>query len=76
LLLAFKSQQCWDAVHPGNFKIPMVIRGPGVGRQLGAEHSQRLGLLSGGSGLKIVLLTPYNIRFSGMLPSEFVLWAF
>ncbi|MFM8003595.1 MAG: alpha-ketoacid dehydrogenase subunit beta, partial [Dolichospermum sp.] len=26
----------------GNFKIPMVIRGPGgVGRQLGAEHSQR-----------------------------------
>lgn len=27
----------------GNFKCPMVIRGPGgVGRQLGAEHSQRL----------------------------------
>jgi len=27
----------------GNFKVPMVIRGPGgVGRQLGAEHSQRL----------------------------------
>jgi pyruvate dehydrogenase E1 component beta subunit len=27
----------------GNFNIPMVIRGPGgVGRQLGAEHSQRL----------------------------------
>jgi pyruvate/2-oxoglutarate/acetoin dehydrogenase E1 component len=26
----------------GNFKIPMVIRGPGgVGRQLGAEHSNR-----------------------------------
>jgi pyruvate dehydrogenase E1 component beta subunit len=27
----------------GNFKVPMVVRGPGgVGRQLGAEHSQRL----------------------------------
>ena len=27
----------------GQFKVPMVIRGPGgVGRQLGAEHSQRL----------------------------------
>merc|ERR1712097_139446 len=27
----------------GNFTVPMVVRGPGgVGRQLGAEHSQRL----------------------------------
>ena len=27
----------------GQYKVPMVIRGPGgVGRQLGAEHSQRL----------------------------------
>ena len=27
----------------GNFKVPIVVRGPGgVGRQLGAEHSQRL----------------------------------
>lgn len=27
----------------GQFKVPVVIRGPGgVGRQLGAEHSQRL----------------------------------
>ena len=27
----------------GNYKIPAVVRGPGgVGRQLGAEHSQRL----------------------------------
>ncbi|CAG9464504.1 unnamed protein product [Pedinophyceae sp. YPF-701] len=27
----------------GQFKVPMVVRGPGgVGRQLGAEHSQRL----------------------------------
>jgi pyruvate dehydrogenase E1 component beta subunit len=27
----------------GQFKVPVVVRGPGgVGRQLGAEHSQRL----------------------------------
>ena len=32
----------------GNFKIPIVIRGPGgVGRQLGAEHSQRPGKFYG-----------------------------
>jgi pyruvate dehydrogenase E1 component beta subunit len=38
----------------GNYKIPMVIRGPGgVGRQLGAEHSQEArGLLPGGAGAK------------------------
>lgn len=40
----------------GNFKIPMVIRGPGgVGRQLGAEHSQRLeAYFHAVPGLKIV----------------------
>uniref|UniRef100_A0A803N8I1 pyruvate dehydrogenase (acetyl-transferring) n=1 Tax=Chenopodium quinoa TaxID=63459 RepID=A0A803N8I1_CHEQI len=47
LLLSFN--QIWNncgMLHytsGGQFKIPMVIRGPGgVGRQLGAEHSQRL----------------------------------
>lgn len=47
----------------GNFKIPMVIRGPGgVGRQLGAEHSQRLeAYFQAVPGLKIVACsTPYN----------------
>ncbi|MGK7932265.1 MAG: alpha-ketoacid dehydrogenase subunit beta [Microcystaceae cyanobacterium] len=47
----------------GNFKIPMVIRGPGgVGRQLGAEHSQRLeAYFHAVPGLKIVACsTPYN----------------
>ena len=40
----------------GNFKIPIVIRGPGgVGRQLGAEHSQRLeAYFHAVPGLKIV----------------------
>ncbi len=40
----------------GNYKIPMVIRGPGgVGRQLGAEHSQRLeAYFHAVPGLKIV----------------------
>lgn len=40
----------------GQFKVPMVIRGPGgVGRQLGAEHSQRLeGYFNNVPGLKIV----------------------
>lgn len=47
LLLAFNqiSNNC-GMLHftsGGQFKVPMVIRGPGgVGRQLGAEHSQRL----------------------------------
>ncbi len=47
----------------GNFKIPLVIRGPGgVGRQLGAEHSQRLeAYFQAVPGLKIVACsTPYN----------------
>jgi pyruvate dehydrogenase E1 component beta subunit len=54
----------------GNFKIPAVIRGPGgVGRQLGAEHSQRLeAYFQGVPGLKIVACsTPYNAK--GLLKS-------
>ncbi len=49
----------------GNFKIPMVIRGPGgVGRQLGAEHSQRLeAYFQAVPGLKIVACsTPHNAK--------------
>lgn len=54
----------------GNFKLPMVIRGPGgVGRQLGAEHSQRLeAYFQAVPGLKIVTCsTPYNAK--GLLKS-------
>ncbi|NJM66702.1 MAG: alpha-ketoacid dehydrogenase subunit beta [Acaryochloris sp. RU_4_1] len=49
----------------GNFQVPMVIRGPGgVGRQLGAEHSQRLeAYFQAVPGLKIVACsTPYNAK--------------
>ena len=49
----------------GNYKIPMVIRGPGgVGRQLGAEHSQRLeAYFHAVPGLKIVACsTAYNSK--------------
>ncbi len=49
----------------GNFKIPMVIRGPGgVGNQLGAEHSQRLeAYFHAVPGLKIVACsTAYNAK--------------
>jgi pyruvate dehydrogenase E1 component beta subunit len=49
----------------GNFKIPVVIRGPGgVGRQLGAEHSQRLeAYFHAVPGLKIVACsTAYNAK--------------
>jgi pyruvate dehydrogenase E1 component beta subunit len=49
----------------GNFQIPMVIRGPGgVGRQLGAEHSQRLeAYFQAVPGLKIVACsTPKNAK--------------
>ncbi|RMF20646.1 MAG: alpha-ketoacid dehydrogenase subunit beta, partial [Cyanobacteria bacterium J083] len=49
----------------GNFTIPLVIRGPGgVGRQLGAEHSQRLeAYFHAVPGLKIVACsTPYNAK--------------
>ena len=54
----------------GNFRIPLVIRGPGgVGRQLGAEHSQRLeAYFQAIPGLKIVACsTPYNAK--GLLKS-------
>ena len=54
----------------GNFTIPIVIRGPGgVGRQLGAEHSQRLeAYFQAIPGLKIVACsTPYNAK--GLLKS-------
>nr|YP_009313924.1 Pyruvate dehydrogenase E1 component, beta subunit [Hommersandiophycus borowitzkae]SCW22178.1 Pyruvate dehydrogenase E1 component, beta subunit [Hommersandiophycus borowitzkae] len=49
----------------GNFTIPIVIRGPGgVGRQLGAEHSQRLeAYFQAIPGLKIIACsTPYNAK--------------
>jgi pyruvate dehydrogenase E1 component beta subunit len=49
----------------GNFKIPVVIRGPGgVGSQLGAEHSQRLeAYFQAVPGLKIVACsTPRNAK--------------
>ncbi|BAQ63040.1 pyruvate dehydrogenase E1 component beta subunit [Geminocystis sp. NIES-3708] len=54
----------------GNYKIPTVIRGPGgVGRQLGAEHSQRLeAYFQAVPGLKIVACsTAYNAK--GLLKS-------
>jgi pyruvate dehydrogenase E1 component beta subunit len=54
----------------GNFKIPMVIRGPGgVGKNLGAEHSQRLeAYFQAVPGIKIVSCsTPYNAK--GLLKS-------
>jgi len=54
----------------GNFRIPIVIRGPGgVGRQLGAEHSQRLeAYFQAIPGLKIIACsTPYNAK--GLLKS-------
>ncbi|WP_373478726.1 alpha-ketoacid dehydrogenase subunit beta [Geminocystis sp.] len=54
----------------GNYKIPVVIRGPGgVGRQLGAEHSQRLeAYFQAVPGLKIVACsTAYNAK--GLLKS-------
>lgn len=54
----------------GNFTIPLVIRGPGgVGRQLGAEHSQRLeAYFQAIPGLKMVACsTPYNAK--GLLKS-------
>ena len=49
----------------GNFKIPIVIRGPGgVGSRLGAEHSQRLeAYFHAVPGLKIVACsTAYNSK--------------
>ncbi|XP_002964995.2 pyruvate dehydrogenase E1 component subunit beta [Selaginella moellendorffii] len=49
----------------GQFKIPVVIRGPGgVGKQLGAEHSQRLeSYFQSVPGLQMVACsTPYNAK--------------
>lgn len=54
----------------GNYQIPIVVRGPGgVGRQLGAEHSQRLeAYFQAVPGLKIVACsTAYNAK--GLLKS-------
>jgi pyruvate dehydrogenase E1 component beta subunit len=54
----------------GNFKIPLVVRGPGgVGRNLGAEHSQRLeSYFQAVPGIKMVACsTPYNAK--GLLKS-------
>ena len=74
LLLAFNQISNNAGMLPytsgGNFKIPIVIRGPGgVGRQLGAEHSQRLeAYFQAIPGLKIVACsTPYNAK--GLLKS-------
>ncbi|WP_218080116.1 pyruvate dehydrogenase complex E1 component subunit beta [Anthocerotibacter panamensis] len=49
----------------GQFTVPMVVRGPGgVGRQLGAEHSQRLeAYFYGVPGLKIIApATPLDAK--------------
>lgn len=74
LLLAFNQISNNAGMLPytsgGNFQIPMVIRGPGgVGKQLGAEHSQRLeAYFQAIPGLKIVACsTPYNAK--GLLKS-------
>ena len=52
-------------VFGGNYTIPTVVRGPGgVGRQLGAEHSQRLeAYFHAVPGIKIVAVsTPTNAK--------------
>nr|YP_009394770.1 pyruvate dehydrogenase E1 component beta subunit [Polysiphonia elongata]ARW63332.1 pyruvate dehydrogenase E1 component beta subunit [Polysiphonia elongata] len=74
LLLAFNQISNNAGMLPytsgGNFQIPLVIRGPGgVGKQLGAEHSQRLeAYFQAIPGLKIVACsTPYNAK--GLLKS-------
>nr|ARW64988.1 pyruvate dehydrogenase E1 component beta subunit [Polysiphonia sertularioides] len=74
LLLAFNQISNNAGMLPytsgGNFQIPLVVRGPGgVGKQLGAEHSQRLETyFQAIPGLKIVACsTPYNAK--GLLKS-------
>ncbi|KAI3764203.1 hypothetical protein L2E82_14206 [Cichorium intybus] len=69
LLLAFNqiSNNCGMLHYTsgGQFKIPVVIRGPGgVGRQLGAEHSQRLeSYFQSIPGIQMVACsTPYNAK--------------
>ena len=57
----------------GNFNFPVVIRGPGgIGKQLGAEHSQRLeSCFQSIPGLKIVACsTAYNAK--GLLKSAII----
>nr|YP_009399935.1 pyruvate dehydrogenase E1 component beta subunit [Tolypiocladia glomerulata]ARW69754.1 pyruvate dehydrogenase E1 component beta subunit [Tolypiocladia glomerulata] len=74
LLLAFNQISNNAGMLPytsgGNYQIPLVIRGPGgVGKQLGAEHSQRLeAYFQAIPGLKIVACsTPRNAK--GLLKS-------
>nr|YP_001019115.1 pyruvate dehydrogenase E1 component beta subunit [Chlorokybus atmophyticus]A2CI50.1 RecName: Full=Pyruvate dehydrogenase E1 component subunit beta [Chlorokybus atmophyticus]ABM87959.1 beta subunit of pyruvate dehydrogenase E1 component [Chlorokybus atmophyticus]WKT05621.1 beta subunit of pyruvate dehydrogenase E1 component [Chlorokybus atmophyticus] len=58
------------ATSGGHFQVPMVLRGPGgIGKQLGAEHSQRLeSYFQSVPGLQIVTCsTPYNAK--GLLKS-------
>ncbi|KZV38023.1 hypothetical protein F511_25249 [Dorcoceras hygrometricum] len=69
LLLAFNqiSNNCGMLHYTsgGQFKIPIVIRGPGgVGKQLGAEHSQRLeSYFQSIPGIQMVACsTPYNAK--------------
>jgi pyruvate dehydrogenase E1 component beta subunit len=69
LLLAFNqiSNNCGMLHYTsgGQFTIPIVIRGPGgVGRQLGAEHSQRLeSYFQSIPGIQMVACsTPYNAK--------------
>ncbi|KAL0923261.1 hypothetical protein M5K25_007310 [Dendrobium thyrsiflorum] len=79
LLLAFNqiSNNCGMLHYTsgGQFTIPVVIRGPGgVGRQLGAEHSQRLeSYFQSIPGLQMVACsTPYNAKglMKGAIRSE------
>ena len=53
----------------GNFKIPSVVRGPGgVGRQLGAEHSQRLeAYFHAVPGIKIVACSNLRTAYPAMM---------
>ena len=69
LLLAFNqisnNMEMLRYTSGGNFTIPTVVRGPGgVGRQLGAEHSQRLeAYFHAVPGIKIVACsTPTNAK--------------
>jgi len=58
------------ATSGGHYQVPMVLRGPGgIGKQLGAEHSQRLeSYFQSVPGLQIVTCsTPYNAK--GLLKS-------
>ncbi|GLJ26739.1 hypothetical protein SUGI_0521000 [Cryptomeria japonica] len=62
---SFTGMAIGAAMTGGQFTIPAVIRGPGgVGRQLGAEHSQRLeSYFQSVPGLQMVACsTPYNAK--------------